>query len=167
MKLRHIPIALLHERLTYNAETGEIHRIANKNGACKSVVAGTITNTGYRQISIDGVYLLGHRIAWAMSHGEWPEADIDHINGNRIDNRIVNLRKATRSQNLQNQHRVRSDNKAGLPGVFWNAKHNKWQSNITHMGKTKYLGLFGDKHEAHSAYLSAKKVMHPFSEIAK
>lgn len=162
--LRTIPIEKIGQFVEYNCETGDfIHK--KKRYAGK--VAGTFAKTGYRQLMIDGKTMLAHRVAWAIVHGAWPDGDIDHINGERSDNRICNLRLATRSQNLQNIRKIRGDNRCGVTGVFFNAKHNKWQAQITSNGKGKYLGLFEDKSSAAQAYATAKRELHPFAEIYK
>src|SRR3990167_3120706 len=100
----------LKELLSYNPNTGEFTRLVatgihgcNKAG----VVVGCLSDhptQGYILIRVnnDGILYRAHRLAWLYVYGFWPPADIDHINGNRSDNRIVNLRSVTRSQNLQN-----------------------------------------------------------------
>lgn len=70
-----------------------------------------------------------HRLAWFYVHGRWPTADIDHINGNRDDNRLCNLREATRQQNIQNSKR-RSDNRSGIKGVCWVESRGYWLASV-------------------------------------
>lgn len=88
-----------------------------------------------------GVYYRAHRVAWAITHGEWPTSDIDHINGVRDDNRICNLRAVTRSQNRRNSS-MRSDNKSGITGVALDKKFNVWRAQIHVDGKHITLGAF-------------------------
>lgn len=121
---------------------------------------GTISN-GYRYIRVNQKMLLAHRIAWLMSTGEDPEGlVIDHINGDRLDNRIDNLRLATYSQNSANAKR-HSRNTSGLKGASRVLKNGRWggrwQSSITYQGRQMHLGSFGTKEEAHAAYLSAAR----------
>lgn len=112
MKRKHplIPIAILTEVLAYDASSGKItwlhNRYSHNNGlaAVAGSIAGSILVTGYRFISIAHHGRdLAHRIAWAMHYGEWPNGDVDHINMDRLDNRIANLRLASRSQNMSNR----------------------------------------------------------------
>ena len=92
-------------------------------------------------------------------HGSFPEDMIDHINGSKGDNRIENLRQATRSQNLANQ-KINSVNTSGLKGVSWRKDRNKWHTQIRVSGKLKHLGYYIDKHEAHVAYCKAADKYH-------
>jgi hypothetical protein len=117
-------------------------------------------NNGYVCIRIDNILYTAHRLAWLYVHGNWPAHQLDHINKNRSDNRLCNLREATNAENAQN--RKRSDNKTGYTGV--NQENNKWKAEIKLNYKTIRLGLFETPEEAYSAYLSAKHGLHPFSQ---
>lgn len=81
-----------------------------------------------------------HRIIWAMQYGEWPEREIDHINGDRANNRLCNLRLVTRRENTLNQKR-RRNNKSGRTGVS-QLGNGKWRAYISEHGKIKHLGVF-------------------------
>lgn len=102
-----------------------------------------------------------HRIAWLITYGEWPNGQIDHINGDRQDNRISNLRVANYYQQGQNQV-LRGNNASGLPGVTL-LKNGKWYAQINVNGKKKSLGRFPDAQSGHLAYLKAKEKYHTFS----
>jgi hypothetical protein len=143
------------ELLHYEPETGVFTRLV-RTAQCMRVgdVAGRTDTWGYRQIGVDGRKHLAHRLAWLYVTGEWPAEQIDHVNGDRSDNRIVNLRLATGSQNQANM-RKRGDNTSGYKGVAWNAKCRKWQAYIGVNGRRHHLGLFNDPAEAHAAYISA------------
>jgi hypothetical protein len=156
----------LHELFVYHPLTGDLCRKAAARGRAAGSIVGGAHTAGYWQVNIKGRMFLAHRLAWAMTHGKWPEADIDHFNGDRSDNRLANLRAATRSENLQNHRRTRSDNTSGVTGVFWNTRHNKWQANIMLNGRNKYLGIFAEKEAAIAAYAAARKTMHPFAEVS-
>jgi len=106
---------------------------------------GSIFNRGYR----------AHRVAWAIFYGEWPQ-EIDHINHNRADNRISNLRSVSHQENNQNRGRHRN-NTSGVTGVEWNAAEGKWQARITIGGKARRLGLFVHFSDAVAARLGAEK----------
>ncbi len=113
-------------------------------------------SSGYRQFCIGRKKYFIHRMAWLYIHGVMPPEQIDHINGDRSDNRICNLRIATQQQNSGNM-KIRSNNKVGFKGVYRVNKSKPFQANIHVNGKTKYLGLFSTAEEAHEAYVRAAK----------
>jgi len=97
-----------------------------------------------------------HRVIWAMFHGEWPMNQIDHINGDRSDNRILNLREADFFQNSQNA-KIRRDNTSGYPGVTFSKDRNQWTARICINGKKIYLGYFLTAELATEARKEAEK----------
>lgn len=137
----------------------QIARLWNPRYAGKP--AGHCDSYGYHQIKINSVYYLAHRMAWLFIHGEWPEKEMDHINGNRADNRLVNLRLCSRMQNMANSGR-KSTNKSGYKGVYLKARHTKkrWASQIRAGGKQITLGYFDTPEAAHAAYVKAAKELH-------
>ncbi len=98
-----------------------------------------------------------HRLAWLYEYGEFPKYHIDHINHNRIDNRIANLREVSRIDNQRNQKKS-ATNKSGFTGVHWHKQAKKWLASITVNCKTIYLGLYEDKNEAICARLHANRL---------
>ena len=154
----------LREVLNYNQETGVFtwavsHGWRSKVGS----VAGGPHSRGYKDVRVDMKRYLQHRLAWLYIHGRWPANEIDHINGNRDDNRLCNLREATRSQNSRNS-RKHNHNTHGFKGV---GIHDPgyWTANIRVNGKSKYLGRFKDPKIAHGAYARAAKKY--FGEFAR
>jgi hypothetical protein len=150
--------------LSYDELTGVFlwrpgHRRAGKP-------AGTVTQYGYRQLVVDGRSLLAHRIAWAYVHGLWPSKGMDHINGDKLDNRISNLREADQSQNMQNM-RLRRTNTSGLMGVSWDKQRSKWRAQIKVKRQVRVIGLFPTAEEAGAAYLRTKAELHTFSPIPR
>lgn len=109
-------------------------------------------SNGYLIGTIDNKKLYAHDVAWAMHHGFWHNDDIDHRNGVRTDNRISNLRAATRSENMRNQS-LRSDNTSGAVGVSWMPSASKWVSQINIDGQHIHLGL----HQTLEAAIAARK----------
>lgn len=157
------------ELLDYDPDTGLFTwRIrVNNNGADAGDMAGCINTIGYIQIGINGTRYLAHRLAFLYVTGKWPDADIDHINSIRSDNKWCNLRPATRSENLQNLKKAKKHNKCGLLGVRKNTSGKTWSSRIVlHRIETR-LGTFGSPEEAHEAYLKAKEKLHPFSDLVR
>ncbi len=126
-------------------------------------MAGTITSCcsshGYRVIRIDNQLIMAHRLAWLYVHGELPSGEIDHINGDRSDNRLANLRLATRVQNNQNT-KTRTDNTSGHKGVCFHKQAGRWMAYINASGKRTYLGLHNSKEEAAQAYAAAAQELH-------
>lgn len=107
-----------------------------------------------------------HRLAWLYVYGVWPNGILDHINGNRRDNRIANLRPCTPRQNLANS-RLRSNNTAGVKGVWYDKDRDKWAARIRRDGKRVMLGRFETKEEAAEAYrLAALREYGEFARVA-
>lgn len=128
-------------------------RYANK-------IAFKCTDTyGYRQSKIFGRSFTLHKVMWAFYHNEWPSSEVDHINGNKLDNSKENLRLATRGENNRNVTK-RKSNTSGFKGVSWNKGSGKWVANIGYNGKQIYLGLFTDINKANDAYIEASKIYH-------
>ena len=160
-----LTIERLKELLTYNPETGLFTWNVDRGGrAKKGSKAGALSHSGYVYISIDRKTVLAHRIAWMMVHGEMPDKHVDHINGDRTDNRIANLRLAVRSQNNANA-KLRKDSGSGFKGVTFSKQMQKWVGQIRVNGRLIYLGSYRTPEEAHAAYLMAAEVH--FGEFAR
>lgn len=153
----------LREVLHYDPETGVFTwKVRTSNRVNVGSAAGAMLKTGYLSICIDSKFYRAHRLAWLYVRGEWPKADIDHLNGKRTDNRFCNLRDASRSKNQQNLRKARGENThSGLLGVHRTDKvHKQWRASIKVDGKDKHLGNFSTKEAAHDAYLLAKRMHH-------
>lgn len=145
------------ELLSYDAETGLFTWNKTRTGfARKGSLAGTKTSYGYIQISIDNVLHKAHRLAWIYVYGESPKMDIDHINGDRSDNRIVNLRDVDKFTNMQNRKAADSDGKSGLLGVT--QRGNVYYARRVINGRHHYLGRHKTPMEAHQAYIDAGRM---------
>lgn len=151
--------ALLTEMLDYDQSTGVFtRRITTSSRAVKGQVAGTVDPLGYTYIQINGRRYLAHRLAWFYVHRSWPNEFIDHINGQRSDNRLINLREATRQQNNWNS-RMKSKNRSGVKGVHWSRKDQRWQAQMHIDGRNKFLGNFHTIEEARQAYQNAVDIV--------
>lgn len=133
------------KRLDYNPETGIFTWKTPTAARLKSGdIAGTIHKTGYVKIILDGIPYWAHRLAWLYYYKEWPKGEayqIDHINGNRADNRIANLRLVTNKKNARN-HKMYSHNTSGITDVCFNEQSQKWCAQIHTNGKQIHLGSF-------------------------
>lgn len=133
------------ELLSYSPATGRFTWVKPGFGVTVGMMAGCNSgNGGYVRIKIDGRLYLAHRLAWLYVYGVWPREEIDHINLVRDDNRISNLREASRAQNSRNKT-LRKDNSSGAKGVYWHKGSQKWQVSSGLNGKLFYLGLYEDK----------------------
>jgi hypothetical protein len=153
----------LKELLNYDSDTGIFTWIKQRNSRTKiGSVAGCKQSDGYIRIWIDYKPYSSHRLVWMYVYGELPKKDLDHVNKVKDDNRIVNLRLATKQENKQNHSTPQSNNKSGYLGVSWNKRAKKWKAQIQMNGKVKYLGLFKYSKEAYEVYLKAKRELHTF-----
>jgi len=120
---------------------------------------GSLTSAGYVELMCGGTRYYAHRLAWYLCYKYWP-IEIDHINGDKQDNRISNLREVTHAINTQNIVRPKKNNKTGYLGVTYSAARNKYYAGMSVGGKKKYLGSFNDPEEAHQVYLKHKREYH-------
>lgn len=149
----------LNELLEYNKETGEFTWKKDRSRlAKKGQRAGCDDGTGYWTINIKGKPWKAHRLVFILHTGSYPNC-IDHINGNKADNRWENLRPATRGQNNQNQS-MRSDNTSGFKGVYYLKRNKKWAAQVTVDGEQKYLGLYPSEFEAGEVAMKARQYHH-------
>jgi hypothetical protein len=149
----------LRELLRYNARTGAFVRRHSRG----SRPAGGINAGGYHQISVDGRLYYGHRLAWLYAYGEWPDGCVDHVNGDRSDNRLLNLRVGTRGQNLQNMRRPKSTNP--YLGVSLHRASGLWHARIQVQGVAASLGYHKTPEAARRAYVTAKRNLHEFGTL--
>lgn len=157
--------AFLRYLLTYDPATGIFTRNVPRGSAKVGSVAGHLhKTTGYWVIRIDDVEYGAHRLAWLYVHGVWPDRELDHENLNTIDNRMGNLRPATQSQNTANRPKL-AGTSSRLKGVTWNKNSGRWQTEIKHGGKRRYLGLFDTEEAAHAVYVAASVAI--FGEFAR
>jgi hypothetical protein len=162
--------ALLRKLLRYEPDTGKIFwlerpaemfpdarscKIWNTRYSNKEALA-CVNNRGYKHGHVEYVKILAHRVTWAFIYGEWPSKQIDHINGDRLDNRIENLRQVTNQQNQKNRFKSKA-NKSGFNGVHRHYDGGKWVAAISVNGKSKHLGLFEKINDAVSARKKAEK----------
>lgn len=158
--------ARLLETLHYDPETGLFTCRIRRGRIMPGTVVGNIGNHGYIQLAIDSKMYLGQRVAWFYMTGHWPADQVDHVNRKKTDNRWVNLREATKSQNGFNKGPM-SRNRSGFKGVSWNAKRGKWYAFIVDGQGQRYLGSFDSAEQAHAVYSEAALKYHgEFARVA-
>ena len=158
-------IARLQEVFVYQPQTGVLSwRVRMGARGIPGSKAGSGSAQGYQVVGVDGRRnLFVHRIAWAIHYGEWPAGEVDHINGDRSDNRIANLRDVATHQNHQNMRKARSDNKTGLLGV--SPHKGRFRAQIQADGRKRWIGEFDTAQAAYSAYVNAKRELHSHGTI--
>ncbi len=149
--------ARLRALLSYAPETGLFYWRERRGSAAASSVAGVIAFDGARLIRVDGKLYRAHRLAWLHVNGQWPQNEIDHINGDPADNRFDNLRECVRAENARNV-RVHSDCASGLKGAYRGKRG--WCSRIMVDGRDIRLGTFATKEQAGAAYDAAARKLH-------
>ena len=142
----------IRKRLSYDPKTGVLRWRANGR------IAGCLDHRGYRFVRVNWRLFLAHRIAWMLHYGAWPQGDLDHKNRDKSDNRITNLRLATRVQNIAN---APARNRAGLPKGCYRLKgHQRFYSQIKIGGEIRRLGTFDTAAEAAAAFEDAHRDEH-------
>jgi len=150
----------------FEYKDGVLYWKVNKSNVKKDSVAGNQRQDGYIDIGVNGKLVRAHRLIRLMHYGYMPEF-LDHINGVRNDNRIENLRVATRTQNQMNLKK-RVDNSSGYTGVFWVKRMNRWFARIQVNYKSKHIGVFLSIEEAIAARKDAElKYFGEFARINK
>ena len=146
--------------LSYDKETGEFVWLkANSSRIKVGAKAGSLAVSGYFEICYKKQRVLAHRLAWFFVYGSLPDGVIDHINGQRTDNRIVNLRCVNQIENTHNTHKPTRLSKSGIRGVYKNYV-GSWIAQITAHGQKIHLGSFQTAEEAEKVYLGAKSRLH-------
>lgn len=156
----------LRELLDYSPASGRFTWLTRRGRAAAGSVAGAIHKYGYQVIQIDGKGYGAHRLAWLYTHGSMPTAFVDHINGDRTDNRIENLRDVPNDVNCQNRKGARAGKAIPLMGVRKATVGNKFSASITVKGVVIWLGSFDTPELAHTAYLAAKQEHHKGAHAA-
>lgn len=154
-----VTAARVRELLSYDPETGEfrwkVDRKQMKAGSIAGYACEFRNGKKYWHIGVDGNLYGAHRLAWLVTHGEFPPEDIDHIDGNGLNNRLENLRAVSHDENGRNQRKY-SNNTSGVSGVGWYKRDQKWQAKIRVNRKLVHLGYFSSKEEAVAARKAAE-----------
>jgi hypothetical protein len=148
----------LKKLLKYDPKTGIFIWLVDKQRGMKGRRAGYKINRGYIMIGVNRKPYLAHRLAWLYIYGKWPKDQIDHINRDRLDNRITNLREATQAQNAWNA-KMRVDNLVGVKGIK-KTLSGRYEARLQSGGKYRHLGTFKTKREAAMVVALKRLVLH-------
>ena len=146
----------LRKLLYYDESTGNLFWNVGRGRTTETgQIAGMINSEGYVRLKVNGKGYTAHRLIWFMTYGVWPDCEVDHINGDRADNRLSNLREVNRQQNQWNRKA-----QSGLKGASYDTKSGKWIAQLNINGGKKYLGSFDTEQVAHNAYCKAARKLH-------
>lgn len=151
-------IEKLRSFISYDSATGEMTNLIGRGGVKAGKKVGGLNLDGYVQLMVCGYMFLGHRLAWMLHYGEAPKYTIDHIDGNKSNNRIENLRDVPYQVNNQNIRRAFKSCKSGVLGA--SPSLGRFRACIKVNGKFKHLGRFDTAEEANRAYVAAKRAYH-------
>lgn len=145
----------LRNAFNYNPETGDMcWKIRPANNVKVGAPIRAKNTSGYYHVGFKKKVYVVHRLIWLMTYDEWPDGEIDHVNCNKLDNRLENLRLATKGQNQSN--RGKSEGLTSkYKGVCWKKSNKCWTAQISHDGKCHWLGHFENELDAHKAYCEA------------
>jgi hypothetical protein len=150
----------LREILSYDPDTGVFRwKVSETNRVSVGGVAGSQNGDGYTRIMIGKKKYRAHRLAWLHVYGEWPAKYVDHVDGDRSNNKITNLREATNAQNMRNCGAY-ATNTSGFKGVTFHKHRRRWHARINIPSKQIHLGYFDTPEEAHAAYCAAAAKLH-------
>jgi hypothetical protein len=154
----------LREVLHYDPETGVFTRLQTLGRGRAGAVAGCLRPDGYLEIGVDYGQYLVHRLAWLYTYSKWPPHHIDHINSDRLDNRVSNLRLATSAENGQNRCGANRHSKSGVLGVSWDESRQKWVVQIKLDRKRVHMSRHTTLDEAAEVRRQLELRYHPFAK---
>jgi len=150
---------MIEQAYTYDPKTGAFTRNFSEGGEKAGAQAGCVNTQGYISLGYRKKHLLAHRVAYLFMEGKWPEKEVDHIDGDRKNNKWANLREATGSENGFNT-RLRKDNKTGVKGIRIYNNGTQYVSYIRAHHKTHYIGCYRDLKAAEKATREARQELH-------
>lgn len=155
------PVDVVRSAFSYDPDTGVLKwKIREGPFVAVGKVAGSVTSCGYVAVGFGGENYQAHRLVWLHFYGVDPGDDeIDHRNLCKADNSIKNLRRSSRSENFRNVG-LRRDNKSGVKGVSWSARHSKWQARVSYDGARQHIGFFEDLDAAGAAVRAVREAQH-------
>ena len=157
-----LTVERLREMFDYNANTGIfVRKVRTRSSQKAGDIPGTIDAHGYRVMRIGEKIYKAHRLAIFYCTGNMPaNLEVDHIDGNRLNNAFHNLRLVDKKTNTENHRKAHSHSKTGLLGACFNKQKGKFVAQIRVNGSVCYLGQFDDAQSAHAAYVAEKRIQH-------
>ena len=166
---RNLTPEIVREALDYDHESGVMRWRSDGRRWKAGDIAGTMNIEGYLSVCVKGFGAKLHQVCWLHFHGYWPTGYVDHINGNKLDNRIANLRDVSNQVNCQNIFEPRKGKRSGLPlGVILQRAgrtNPNYGAQIKINQKSVHIGSFSTPEAAHEAYLEAKRRYHKGSML--
>lgn len=159
-KEQDISAEMLRALVSYETATGVFCWRSSAGGVMPGSVAGNLNSNGYMVLGLVGTKYRQHRLAWLYVHGVWPNGTIDHIDGNRKNNALSNLRDVPQQLNNQNQVRPGRANTSGYLGVYWSERLKGYVGQVRVDGKKKRRGPYKTPERAHQAYIELKRIHH-------
>lgn len=150
----------LRELLHYQPETGVFTWLSHAGGVLRGAVAGNRNSLGYMVLGLKGKKYRQHRLAWLYVHGVWPIGTLDHLDADRANNRIANLRCVSHAYNMQNVKVATVRSKTGVRGVYWSERLSGYMASIKCDGKKKRRGPFKTIEDGRVAYVNLKLLYH-------
>ena len=146
-----LTLSIAQKLFKYNPTTGILYWRSNRSPTVRcGDIAGTDHCKGYRSVQVNHNNYLVHRLIWLIIKGVWPKNQIDHIDHDRGNNKIDNLREATQTENQRNGC-IQKNNTSGFVGVYWSKANKKWRAGICLNNKNMCLGYFIEKADAIAA----------------
>ena len=153
----------LRKLLRYDPESGNLYWLVRQGRCSPGELAGAENPDRYRRVGVEGRLYLAHRLIWLWMTGEWPKAQIDHIDCNRENNKWDNLREARPSQNMANTGKQKN-NSTGYKGVYLDKRDGVYYARVQFNGRAISFGRFNDPYKAHLAYVAGLTALHgPFA----
>jgi len=149
----------IEDYIRYDQDTGLLFWIKDYARQLGGNRAGRVNTLGYVVVHFEKKYWLGHRLAWYLATGNHPKYQIDHINGDRADNRLINLREASHGENNRNRG-AHKDNVSGFKGVAYMKRDGRYKARINVNKVCINLGHYDTAEEAHEAYMKAARELH-------
>ena len=147
------------ELLSYNPGTGVLTWKVSRGRVSAGARAGSVTCYGYLSVRVMGSRYMAHRLAYLLYYEVWPDEAVDHFDRDRLNNKISNLRPCSWAENAMNVGHYKT-NTSGLQGASY--RNGRWRACMRALGVHMHLGVFNSPDEAHKAYVSAKRELHPF-----
>lgn len=171
--MKNLDVEFIRNCISYNPKDGSLKWLYRDRSQFKSqqaykawntkykgkVALETLNASGYRHGTINSTSISAHKVAWAIAFGYWPINQIDHINRDRSDNRLENLRLANKSENQHNRSKSKN-NTSGFKCVTFDKRNKKWDARIGINNQVVHLGRFFSAEDAHLAYVCASKKYH-------